>query len=297
MSTVHNPSQFNPADYTVIDYADAKRPQLMPHYDNPLDALEDHKREVAFWEADMLRLFGQGWQQKIHRCVHCGHNNLRWITCVEYKPTGERLVFGADCTARLGFTDKQAFKLAQLKRKADCFAAALKVATQVEKFLGDHPEVKAIYGVINNPEHVKNAFVRDVLGKLARYGSISEKQIAAIVSSIQKDIDFAARKAQQATEPKAQAPVGNGVTIAGEVVSVKEYASDYAPGGFQLKMTIKVTTPQGVWLAWGSVPSAIHDVQRGQSVSLVANTLAGKDANFVLFKRPRLAQVLAQGVA
>lgn len=250
MNSVHNPSQFNPADYAVIDYADNKRPVFLANHENPEDAMETWKRDVAFWEADMQRLLGAEWRQKIHRCVHCGNGHVRWITAVEHQPTGERVVFGADCTQRLGFVSRNAFKLAQLKRKADCFAAALKVAGQVEAFLQAHPEVQAIYGVIRNPDHVQNTFVRDVLSKLARFGSISDKQIAAIVSSIQRDI----ARANRPVEAKVEAPIGKGVTIAGEVMKTEWKENDY---GSRKVMTVKVVTANGIWLAWGTVPRDI----------------------------------------
>lgn len=83
MSTAHNPVNFNPADYDVVDYIDNKRPVFLGIYaENFAAALSAYEEEVKAWEADNARLFGADWRGKIHRCIHCGNGNVRWIVAL-----------------------------------------------------------------------------------------------------------------------------------------------------------------------------------------------------------------------
>ena len=109
--TVHNPTHFEPSDYEVQDYLDNRRPAYYG------EGTEVYEATVKFWEADMERVLGTDWRKKSHSCIHCGNTNVRWITAVSHAPTGDTVVFGSDCTARLGFADKHQFKLALLQSR------------------------------------------------------------------------------------------------------------------------------------------------------------------------------------
>lgn len=289
--SVHNPASFNPADYEVVDYCDNRPPEFSGSWgllgDDYRRAVDAYQREREQWERDLARLFGDNWRAKIHHCAHCGNGNVRWITAVHHAPTGETVVFGCDCTQRLGFTDRHAFKLARLQRLADSRAAALKVHAQVQRFADAHPEIAAARAALDLPVHAGNTFARDVIQKLARYGSISDRQVSALVDSLARDVARANRPA----EVKIPAPTGKGITVCGEVISLKWQENQY---GDSLKVTIKVTTPAGIWLAWGSVPAALTSgLSRGQMLELTANLEHGNDPSFAFFKRPRLARVVA----
>lgn len=92
-----------------------------------------------------------------------------------------------------------------------------------------------------------------------------------------------------AAPPEVIAPVveGTGVLVEGEVLSVKWREN---PWGGGLKMLVKETRGFKVW---GSVPSAISEVERGAVVRFVANVEASNDDEcFGFFKRPRKAVVV-----
>lgn len=275
MSTVHNPTHFNPADYEVEDYLDNKRPQ---YYGQSIPMWE---LEIKDWEADMARTFGADWRAKIHHCVHCGNGNVRWITAVRHTPTGDVVVFGSDCTERLAFPNTVAFKLALLKSRAEATTERFKIWNLREKFLADHPDFKDAIASIDEPVHAKNAFAKDVIAKLGQYGSLSDKQMTAVVASLKRDAEYEARKAVEATEVKGDAPTGR-VAVTGVVLSLKEQESQY---GFTTKMLVKLTNNSRVWL---TAPSKAT-IERGDTITIKATWEPSKDdKSFGFGKRPTL---------
>lgn len=277
MSTIHNPSNFDPADYEVEDYLDNRRPQ---YYGQGIEA---HKQEVEFWQADMARTFGPDWIKKIHHCSHCGNGRVRWITAVRHKPTNEVCVFGSDCTRRLEFVDKQQFKLAQLQSRDEARKVRLKIWKAREAYLAANPAIgEALVAIdANRPEHAKNAFVRDVLRKLDQYGSLSDKQRDAVVSSLQRDRDYAARQAAAVPEVKGDAPSGR-VEVTGVVVSTKEQESQF---GWVTKMLVKF--PNGS-KGWVTAPSK-ETIDKGDTLTFVATwTVSKDDKSFAFGSRPHL---------
>ena len=212
--TVHNPKNFEPSDYEVVDYLDNNRP-LFFGQDIP-----SYEQEVKWWETEMLNTFGADWRKKIHHCVHCGNARVRWITATKHIPSGDVVVFGAICTARLGFADKFAFKLAQLQAKAEAGHAKMKIWNARVKFLAANPAIAEAIEQVKNEIHAKNFFVKDVLSKLNLYGSLSERQVAAVLSSLKRDVDTAASKAVEAAEVKGNAPEGR-LTVTGTVLGIK----------------------------------------------------------------------------
>lgn len=112
-------------------------------------------------------------------------------------------------------------------------------ATQgIKHFLSTHPGLEEALRVGHSTLH-------DMACKLARYGSLSDKQVA-----------FALKLAKEASGPAevhVVAPTGR-VVVRGLIVSIKSKQTDFGP---VLKMTVKVTTPEGSWLAWSSVPDSL----------------------------------------
>jgi hypothetical protein len=279
MATVHNPIHFEPSDYAVEDYLDNQRPTYCGQ------DMESWKQEIAWWEADMRRALGADWVRKIHRCVHCGNARVRYITAVLHVPTGDRVVFGADCTARLGFTDRVAFKLAQIKAKAEAGNQRMKVWRQREAFVAARPALAAAIDQAKGDVHAMNTFVHDVIGKLNRYGSLSDKQVAAVVASLAKDVERAAGRAADATEVKGPAPAGR-QTVTGTVLTVKDQESDF---GWTRKMLVKLANNARVWV---TVPSGAG-VERGATVTVTATwTPKDDDTSFAFGKRPIVSDVV-----
>lgn len=274
-ATVHNPTHFEPADYVVEDYLDNRRPEYCG------ETAEAFIATVQLWEADMLRTFGPDWRSKIHRCAHCGNGNVRWITAVRHVPTNDIVVFGSDCTARLGFANKLAFKLAQLQARAESRKVRFTIYTKRQEFLTANPALAEALKTANDPIHARNGFAQDVLRKLDQYGSLSPAQVNAVVASLKRDVEFAARKAAEALEPKGDAPSGR-VTITGTVVSLKSVESQW---GFATKMLVKLGNGSKVWL---TAPSR-ETIERGDTVTVTATfKVSDDDRSFAFGSRPVL---------
>lgn len=280
MATIHNPTHFEPSDYEVEDYLDNRRPQ---YYGQDIDSW---RLEIADWEAENARIFGADWIRKIHACVHCGNGRVRWITAVRHIPTGEVVVFGADCTERLGFANRKAFKLALLQKKAEGIKGRLKIWNARVAFLEAHPQfVVAIEAVKTNPVHAGNRFAHDVVRKLDQYGSLSDKQVNGVIASLQRDIEFAARKAAQVEEVKGDAPEGR-VEVTGEVLSVQERETHF---GFVTKMLVKLGNNSKVWV---TVPSG-SGIERGDMATFKATFERSRDdKSFAFGSRPFIVNVV-----
>ena len=277
--TVHNPTNFEPKDYEVVDYLDNKPPQ---YFGEPIAIYELVCKD---WERDMERALGADWRSKTHRCIHCGNGSVRWITAVEHIPTGDRLVFGAICTARLGFADKMAFKLAQIQAAAETRKVRFTIYNKRQEFLAANPAIAEALANIENPAHANNHFVKDVLSKLDTYGDLSERQVAAVVTSMAQDVSRAAVKAAEALEVKGEAPVGR-VTVTGVVLSTKVQESAY---GFVTKMLVKLNNNAKVWV---TVPSGVT-LDRGDIVTVKASWEVSKDdVHFSFGKRPIVENIV-----
>lgn len=283
-ATVHNPTNFEPADYIVEDYLDNRRPA---YCGEPVAVFELTIKE---WEADMLRTFGAEWRAKIHRCAHCGNSNIRWITAVRHTPTNDVVVFGSDCTDRLGFANRVAFKLAQVQAKAEARKVRFTNYNKRVEFLAANPVIAEILKTIDEPVHARNFFVKDVLRKLDQYGSLSPRQVACVISSVARDRQFEAAKAVEAVEVKGDAPNGR-VEITGAVLSTKYVEGDY---GGSTKMLVKLANNSKVWL---TVPSG-SGIERGDVVTVKATfTVSSTDKSFAFGKRPVLVNRVAATAA
>lgn len=275
--SVHNPSNFEPSDYEVVDYLDNRRPMYCG------GTVEAYEAEVEFWKSEIARVFGNGdftvGVKKIHRCAHCGNGRVRWIAAVLHVPTREVVAFGSECVNRLGFKDRAAFKLAQIQAKAEAIKARFVVWNKRTAYLEAHPEVVAALAEMDNPVHARNSFAVDIVGKLNHWGDLSDKQAAALVASLKRDHEFAAKRAAEATEVKGDAPSGR-QTVTGEVLSIKEYEGGF---GYTYKMLVKLDNNSRVFV---SKPSG-HGIERGWRITFTATfTPKDDDKSFAFGKRP-----------
>ena len=279
--TVHNPTHFEPADYEVVDYLDNKRPV---YYGQGIEAFE---AEVKWWETEMATTFGLDWRRKIHRCVHCGNGRVRWITATRHIPTGDTVVFGSDCTERLGFVNRVAFKLALLKSKAEAGHARLKVWNARVRFLEANPAFATAIEAAKGELHAKNLFVHDVIAKLNQFGSLSERQVAAVLGSLKRDVE----KATAPVEVKGDAPSGR-VTVTGTILTTKTVHGDY---GSTEKMLLGLPNGARVWL---TLPGKAR-AGRGDTITVTATfEVSRDDKSFGFGKRPTLvSEVLATPAA
>jgi hypothetical protein len=116
-----------------------------------------------------------------------------------------------------------------------------------------------------------------------RYGSLTERQEAALRRSLAQ---YAERQAQREVVPTSPIPTGR-VQITGTIASVKFQENRF---GGSLKCLL---VSDAGWKVWGTVPASIAhlDTLKGLRVTLTA-TVEPKEAAFGFFSRPTGASVV-----
>jgi len=129
--------------------------------------------------------------------------------------------------------------------------------------------------------HPEESTVRDIVGKLVRYGSISERQMNYLRSLLDRIVRRDEIEAKRAAERAAAADCPTGrIPVRGVVVKAAYYDSDF---GSTFKATVK--TDAG-WLVWVTVPSSAS-ASRGDRVRFTATvTPSSDDPKFGFGKRP-----------
>lgn len=153
-----------------------------------------------------------------------------------------------------------------------------------QKFLEDRPTLAQAL-------ETDHEIVRNIKNQLDRQGEISDKQVELVFKLY--------RKSQEPSETYVQAHIQDGrQTVEGKIVSLKSHITDF---GQQLKMTVKVETNEGVWLAWGTCPQSLldqachsaHDSRlKYRKVRFEAKLKQGRDKHFAVFSRPSKAKIV-----
>lgn len=130
MSTIHNPSQFNPESYAVVDYIDAGEvAAIWSGYNN----LARENRETGCPEFNAAAYAQAQADEKAVRdtyekyfgvrscptqCQHCGTGRARYFAVAFHKPTSTHIAVGHICAEnRLGLTVDQ-YRFDRLKERA-----------------------------------------------------------------------------------------------------------------------------------------------------------------------------------
>lgn len=274
---VHSPANLVTEDYEYILSAD-NSPDMGPGW---VLQYGDFGLEVSRRLAATDRL-----GRSVHQCHHCGAR-IRYFSILKHVPTGDYIAVGETC-----MSDR--FELAtaefhKLRKAAELDRQARRIREAVAEFVQANPDL-AFMGVKKFEERQaqmpetsrENSFIHDVASKLNQYGSLSERQVAAVRTAVARDAERAAALATR--EVEVFAPVVEGrIVITGEVLSVKWQDSDY---GGSLKMLVK---DDRNFKVWGTVPSSI-EVERGNRVTFTATVEQSKDdETFGFFKRPSKA--------
>lgn len=145
-------------------------------------------------------------------------------------------------------------------------------------------EILALYPDLEAALKTDHRIVREINQRIQDGAKVSENQIALVLR-------IGAQVAVQARRPEevhVAAPEGK-QTIRGIIMSKKIHESQF---GSCLKMTVKILTSEGSWLAWGTVPSSI-EAQIGATVEFTANLTRSNDKpHFAFFKHPTNASIL-----
>ena len=304
---IHRESQFNPLDYRfVFSFAQANPTECSPGYNNALLRASAHNRPeqepvysygfgriptIVEWRTiqPLPRIAGRFFRStKLYQCDVCGAR-YKYGDVWQHIESGEVITIGHECADKFGAmvdrSDLDAYRKEQARvRKLGRELA--KRRDNLRKFVATagHELLKAL-----RSDH---RIVRDIRTRVIKFGSISDKQKALVIKLATEQQEKASRPEEQTVPAQIN---GKRQTITGEVLSCKWYESDY---GDTFKMTVKVKTNGGYWLAWGTCPTAILDeVQlasdlRGSTVRFDAALKPGRDEHFALFSRPTKATIV-----
>jgi hypothetical protein len=213
------------------------------------------------------------------KCTVCGAHYVHGEVW-RHTLSGEIIFLGHDCAEKYGFLiDASEAELAAERARAATAKAILAAQTKAERaaLYAAHPGLEAALG----REHY---ILRDLAAKLHQYRGLSDKQIA-LALKIAHELDN-----PQAADVHVPAPLGK-QTFRGTIVSTKGVEGAW---GWSSKITVKVMTPAGVWLAWGTEPAAFgtqaskHGNRlRGAEVEITATLKAGREPHFAIMSRPR----------
>lgn len=173
----------------------------------------------------------------------------------------------------------------QAERQAEVDARSAVYAEQIEK-LGEvgralveaRAAVDAYDGYTDEPLSRETYFRAELASKLFQFGSLSEKQIAAVRSGLDRELAQAEAKA-------AAGPLDEGrYAIEGEVVSGRYQDSQF---GSTYKILVKLDNDNKVW---GTCPRAL-DGKVGDRVVFTATVeRSGDDEHFGFFSRPKVGR-------
>jgi hypothetical protein len=268
----HRPGAIVPTDYALEDF------YALPSEDDPHGFNCEEIRALT----KSAREDGRGVYGSLGNCGVCGAAFLRG-TIWHHAPTGDLVHMGADCAEKYDLASRDRdfnAALEALDRGRAARITAYRNAAAMARFCGAHEGLAAALEGDHN-------ILADLKRKLRAFHSLSEGQVK-LAFKIAAELEA---KKNEPVEVHVPAPEGN-VKVEGKVVSVKWHDSQY---GGALKMTVKVTTPEGAWLTWGTVPRALDDLPgglKGKTIAFEATLARGRDAHFALFKRPKKAHVV-----
>ena len=245
---------------------------------------EGDRRALQAYLARTGRTFGEN--HSAGSCYHCGAR-ARYVAVLLHKPTGDLIKVGEQCLDNRFTLATPAFhalrKAAQLNRERQAIKTARLAwfAEDTQREMAYNWATEQVNAGSYGWEGTRHSFVH----KINRYGSTSDKFVAMIIRDMERTAE---REARRAAEAETARPVVTGkVQVTGEVLSVK--FQDNAYGG---RMVMTVRDDRG-FKVWGSVPSAIDSVERGERVTFTATVEASDtDETFGFYKRPTKASIL-----
>lgn len=288
---VHRPSVINPADYDFVGYEVLPTSGFDPSGWELLrlnrEAIKAHKAKTGGRYSD---------HEHGGVCHVCGSVNAIYTALFHHKPSNTYIRTGLDCCEKLGWGNAEDFRRKATKareayagkRKAIALlgdAGLAKAWELYEKPLAELAVDRGGHMIIPNEEET----VRDIVGKLVKYGSISDKAMNYVRVLLERIEKRGEREAARAAEKEAAAPVpvtDNRVLIVGKVLSMKVVDGPY---GLATKMLVK-TAPG--WKVWGTKPLAL-ECAVGDEVGFEAKIAPSKDdPKFGFFSRPSKARVI-----
>jgi hypothetical protein len=312
---IHRPSVIDPEDYEFVAM------ECVPSaFDGDIEACYAQQEARQRIRAHMAHTGGAySHHQHGGNCMVCGCANMIYSCLFYHEKTNTYIRTGQDCAEKMDMGDPAAFNIfrsAVLDWREAKAGQRKAVAVLTEKGLIRAWEIRSDYekhwddrkplvdviddlykaGRLDTPEHIQAlrdlreydlrwqaaSTIYDIVGKLIKYGSISDKAMDFLRTLIDRH-DRAPQIAAEREAERAGAancPTGRTV-VTGTVLKVEEHESSF---GVTLKMTVKAK--EG-FIVWVSVPAGMS-VERGSEVRFKATlTPSDRDPKFGFGKVPK----------
>jgi len=265
---IHSPARIITEDYVFVG--------LLPtqSFAGEHQHIEDH-----------MTATGGTWAKHKHggTCHVCGSSAMNHAVFL-HTPTNEYIMTGETCADYFDDVDSAGFRRMKKQVKDNReFQAGL---ARRKALLEDRGLVHAL--------ECEHGIVLDLLGKLRNYGDLSEKQWEFLASLVKQEEERPQREAQYAAEKEAASPIpefDGRVTVEMTVVSIKE-PDESAMYPVQ-KLVLKHSDG---WVLYGSLPSALWEVKRGDKVRMTLRVEVSKDdPKFGFYSRPTKASITKKG--
>lgn len=259
---------FEPSAYTYVEQFDHRLNEAYDHIDgtyfgeahDPIDAAYNDELEANGYD-----------------CEHCTHCGSALKSGSLYRHTsGELVVIGNTCVSRLSFSTADEIQRAHRENRIQQGKLrAIMNASYKWRIVGEFLQ--------QNSD--KSDIIADMLNKLAKYFSLSRRQISFARKLVREADERAATKAERDAKIADAADWEDGrFEIEGEILSVKWKESHF---GGSYKMLVELLDGRR---CWGSVPSKL-DADRGDVVKFKATfSKSDDDSKFAFFKRPTVSK-------
>ena len=313
---IHRPAEINPADYQFVAFeylrSDDLGAAMFLQYQREL--IRAHKAATGGHYAS---------HQHGGNCHICGASAI--YTALFYHPKSNAYVrTGLECAEKLECHGVEAFRR-EVKAATEARAGKRKAKAVLEnaglaavwavyeadiKARADHKVATEAWAAANPgwtwdtiegsdcPKLAAKSWAEntmlDIVGKLIKWGSISEKQMAflgKLVDQIKREPEIAAARAAEAAAAKPVPVSDKRVLVSGKVLTIRQ-PSDSA-WGYATPAKMLVQHADG-WKLWGTVPSNLFcDLKRGDEVEFSAKvTVSDNDPKFGFFSRPTKARLI-----
>lgn len=262
----HRPSAVSPQDYEFVEFE---------HVKDSCPEITLANRQII--RAHMERTGGTySHHQHGGNCHICGVAAI--YTCLFWhKPTNTYIRTGEDCAMKLDSSvDGREF------RKKVQHALERKAGKDKAQAILERHGMSAAWAIYVDEDHVQRyeeQIIFDMVRKLVKYGSLSERQfsyMATLLSKIERRPELDAQRKAEAETAKPVPITDERIDIEGEVLAVK--SSD-----FGRKVMVKA---KDGWRIWGTRPGSA-DVAKGDRVAFRASVTPSKDdPKFGFFSRP-----------
>ncbi len=214
-------------------------------------------------------------------CDICGAWHIEGSVFLHH-PSGEAIAIGWQCADKLELDYDESERA---KIKGDRKAARASVIAKAKKRAHLREFVMGATDQLLFSLKLDHHITRSIRAQVLRGRTLTQRQIDLVLKLYADDAKVEARVAAPSREER--------IVVEGTVVGLKVHESSFSSS---LKMTVRVTEPNGVWLCWGTVPAGLDGPLRGCVVRFTARfTVSPTDESFSFFRRPTKASIVKLG--